>query len=189
MAAERCRAATLDGVENAMVGVGQAVRAAIGRATHRVAISNNRLLSVDDAQVRFRYRDRAAGNQVKEACLPADEFLRRFLLHVLPKGLQRIRHYGLLAGRNKGTMLARCRELLGADPPAAPEKKSTADWLLLLLGIDVLHCPRCGQVLEHSELPPQRAGNRALNVFTRTSDEGHLVSPAHAPTWSTWDHQ
>ena len=136
----------------------------LGRYTHRVAISNNRLLSVDDAQVRFRYRDRAAGNQVKEACLPADEFLRRFLLHVLPKGLQRIRHYGLLAGRNKGTMLARCRELLGADPPAAPEKKSTADWLLLLLGIDVLHCPRCGQVLEHSELPPQRGPATVLSM-------------------------
>jgi hypothetical protein len=136
----------------------------LGRYTHRVAISNHRLLSVDEGQVRFRYRDRAAGNQVKDACLSADEFLRRFLLHVLPKGLQRIRHYGLLACRNKETMLARCRELLGADPPPAPEKKSTTDWLLLLLGIDVRHCPRCGEVLERAELPPQRGPAIVLSM-------------------------
>jgi hypothetical protein len=128
----------------------------LGRYTHRVAISNHRLLSVDDGQVRFRYRDRADGDQVKDTSLSADEFIRRFLQHVLPKGLQRIRHYGLLASRNKETLLARCRELLGADPPPAPEKKTTADWLLLLLGVEALRCPRCGQVLERTELPRQR---------------------------------
>jgi Putative transposase/Transposase zinc-binding domain len=128
----------------------------LGRYTHRVAISNHRLLSVEDGQVRFRYRDRAAGDQVKDTSLPADEFIRRFLLHVLPRGFQRLRHYGLLASRNKEALLTRCRELLGADPPPAPEKKSTADWLLLLLGIDPRHCPRCGQPLERTELPRQR---------------------------------
>lgn len=62
----------------------------------------------------------------------------------------------VLASRNKQALLTRCRELLGADPPPPPEKKSTADWLLLLLGIDLLRCPRCGQVLERTELPRQR---------------------------------
>jgi Putative transposase/Transposase zinc-binding domain len=127
----------------------------LGRYTHRVAISNHRLLSADDDQVHFHYRDRAHGNQVKIAMLPADEFLRRFLLHVLPRGLQRIRHYGLLASRNKETLLTRCRELLGADQPPPPEKKSTADWLLLLLGFDATRCPRCGQTLQRTELSPQ----------------------------------
>jgi len=128
----------------------------LGRYTHRVAISNNRLLSADDGQVRFNYRDRTAGNQVKVATLAADEFIRRFLQHVLPSSFQRIRHYGLLASRNKEAMLARCRELLGVKRPPAPEKKSTADWLMILLGIDVRRCPRCGQVLERTELPRQR---------------------------------
>jgi hypothetical protein len=127
----------------------------LGRYTHRVAISNHRLLSADDGQVRFRFRDRAAGDVVKDACLAADEFLRRFLLHVLAAGFQRIRHYGLLASRNKQALLARCRELLGADPPPASAKKSAADWLLLLSGIDLLRCPRCGQNLQRSELPRQ----------------------------------
>jgi hypothetical protein len=125
----------------------------LGRYTHRVAISNQRLLSADDGQVRFRFRDRAAGGQVKEACLSADEFIRRFLLHVLPQRFQRIRHYGLLASRNKQTLLARCRELLGSEAPPAPTKKTTADWLTLLLGSDILRCPRCGEVLERAELP------------------------------------
>jgi putative transposase len=122
------------------------------------------LLSADADQVRFHYRDRVHGNQVKVATLPADEFLRRFLLHVLPKRLQRIRHYGLLASRNKETLLARCRELLGADPRQPPEKKSTADWLLLLLGIDVLRCPRCAQVLERTELPRPRGPATVLQM-------------------------
>jgi Putative transposase/Transposase zinc-binding domain len=127
----------------------------LGRYTHRVAISNNRLLSTDDGQVCFRFRDRAAANQVKVASLPATEFIRRFLLHVLPSGLRRIRHYGLLASRNKEALLARCRELLGADALPSPEKRSTADWLMVLLGIDVRHCPRCGRILERTELPRQ----------------------------------
>jgi transposase len=76
--------------------------------------------------------------------------------HVLPGGFQRIPHDRLLASRTKQTLLARCRELLGADPPPPPEKKSATDWLLLLLGIDPLHWPRCGQALEPTELPHQR---------------------------------
>jgi hypothetical protein len=125
----------------------------LGRYTHRVAISNARLLSCDDGQVCFHYRDRADGDTRKIASLPADEFLRRFLSHVLPSGLQRIRHYGLLANRSKEDNLIRCRQLLNAVPPAAPEKKTTAEWLLLLLGIDITRCPQCGGPLQRTELP------------------------------------
>ena len=116
----------------------------LGHYTHRVAISNARLLSCEDGQVCFHYRDRAAGDVRKTMTLPADAFLRRFLCHVLPSGFQRIRHYGLLANRTKQNYLARCRELLGVVAPAPPPKKSVAEWVLLLLGIDVQRCPRCG---------------------------------------------
>jgi len=112
---------------------------------------------VDDKEVRFSFRDRADGDRKKIACLPAEEFIRRFLCHVLPKGFTRIRHYGLLAGRNKNDLLPRCRQCLGAAEPEPPKEKTTAEWLLLLTGIDVTRCPQCGhQPLQRSELPPQR---------------------------------
>jgi hypothetical protein len=129
----------------------------LGHYTHRVAISNARLLSCDDGQVVFHYRDRAAGDIRQVATLPADEFLRRFLGHVLPSGFQRIRHYGLLASRSKNEYLTCCRQLLDATPPPPPLKKTTAEWVLLLFGIDVNCCPRCGQkTLERTTLLPQR---------------------------------
>jgi len=124
----------------------------LGRYTHRVAISNSRLLSCEDGRVCFHYRDRADGDIRKIASLPADEFLHRFLCHVLPTGFQRIRHYGLLANRSKQHNLHRCRQVLNAPPPQAPEKKSTAEWLLLLFGIDITRCPQCGGTLQRTEL-------------------------------------
>ena len=84
--------------------------------------------------------------------MPADEFLHRFLCHVLPTGFQRIRHYGLLANRRKQDNLQRCRRVLNAAPPQAPEKKSTAEWLWLLFGIDIRRCPQCGGTLQRTEL-------------------------------------
>jgi hypothetical protein len=117
----------------------------LGHYTHRVAISNARLLSGVDGQVTFHYRDRAVGDIRKTMTLPADEFLRRFLCHVLPSGFQRIRHYGLLASRTKHDDLARCRQLLGTLTPLPLAKKTTAEWILSLLGIEVDRCPRCGQ--------------------------------------------
>jgi hypothetical protein len=129
----------------------------LGHYTHRVAISNARLLSCDDDQVVFHYRDRAAGDIRKTLSLPADEFLRRFLCHVLPRGFQRIRHYGLLASRTKQDTLTRCRQLLDIPAPTPPVKKTTAEWVLLLLGIDVNRCPRCGQqTLQRTTLLPVR---------------------------------
>jgi hypothetical protein len=129
----------------------------LARYTHRVAISNSRLISCDGGQVVFHYRDRAAGDVRKTLTLPADEFLRRFLSHVLPAGFQRIHHYGLLASRTKKQDLTRCRELLAAPKPEPLVKKSTAEWVLFYWGIDINRCPRCGQrSLECTVLLPQR---------------------------------
>jgi len=103
----------------------------LGRYTHRVAISNSRLVSFHDGRVCFRYKDYADDNRIKQMTLSAEEFIRRFLLHVLPKGFVRIRHYGLLASRNVSTRLEHCRQLLG--PPtlttADAEKKTCIDRL------------------------------------------------------------
>ena len=116
----------------------------LARYTHRVAISNYRLLDVSDGHVRFSYRDRKNGDVPATATLPAGEFIRRFLLHVLPSGLQRIRHYGFLANRAKKKALPRCRKLLGAPPssvqPASPIHRAQ---LLARLGIEPTGCPRC----------------------------------------------
>ena len=91
----------------------------LSRYTHRVAIANRRLVFVGDGVVRFTYKDYAGGDRHKEMTLRADEFLRRFLLHVAPRGFMRIRHYGLLANCHRGQKLARCREILGvAAPPS-----------------------------------------------------------------------
>ena len=86
----------------------------LGRYTHRVAISNQRILTCVDGQVRYRYRDRRDGDRLKTDALPAEEFIHRFLQHVLRDRFLRIRHYGLLANCLKGQQLARCRQLLGA---------------------------------------------------------------------------
>ena len=89
----------------------------LGRYTHRVAIANQRILSIDDGVVCFRWKDYAHHNQAKVMALPAEEFLRRFLLHVLPSGFMRIRHFGLLANRRRAATLARCRTLLELAAP------------------------------------------------------------------------
>src|SRR5439155_13987324 len=105
-------------------GAEQALRY-LGRYTHRVAISNHRLVSFVDDQVIFRWRDRAHNNQEKLLPLSLDEFLRRFLLHVLPKGFVRIRHFGFLANRRRATLLPLCLQLLGAVQPAQTQTKAS----------------------------------------------------------------
>lgn len=99
----------------------------LGRYTHRVAISNRRLLDLKDDRVLFRYKDYADKNQWKSMSLDVDEFMRRFLMHVLPKGLVRIRHYGLLAAGNVNTKLARCMELLGVHGASTMESDPELD--------------------------------------------------------------
>jgi hypothetical protein len=86
----------------------------LARYTHRVAISNRRLVSLEDGRVTFEWKDYAAGNQTKTMTLEAVEFIRRFLLHVLPSGFVHIRHFGFLANRNRKEKLTLCRSLLGA---------------------------------------------------------------------------
>ncbi len=117
----------------------------LGRYTHRVAISNQRLLNVDNGQVTFQYKQYRATDRHKprQMTLSADEFIRRFLLHSLPPGFQRIRHYGLLASRRKLANLELCRQYLHAPPvesPPAPEKKQALRDQLLA---PVLRCPQC----------------------------------------------
>jgi hypothetical protein len=90
----------------------------LARYTHRVAISNGRLSSIEDGRVRFRFRDSKHNNRIRETSLDAVEFLRRFLLHVLPRGFVKIRHFGWMANRQRAAALARCRELLSAGVPA-----------------------------------------------------------------------
>ena len=125
----------------------QQVLTYLARYTHRIAISNERIVGVADDHVRFRYKDYAAGSVMKEMRVDAPEFLRRFLLHVVPRGFRRVRHYGLLANRHRAQRLARCRELLHVAAPAAPPAApaSAADRILQLTGIDILRCPVCGE--------------------------------------------
>jgi hypothetical protein len=118
----------------------------LGRYTHRVALSNDRLLRLDDEIVRFRWKDYADGDRVKVMALDADEFIRRFLLHIVPDGFVRIRHFGLLANRTRRAKLARCRELLAPSPaPAAPPRESVPALMLRLTGLDITRCAVCQQ--------------------------------------------
>src|SRR5208282_3260615 len=110
----------------------------LGRYTHRVAISNHRLVSFADGQVIFRWRDSAHHNVQKLMTLSLNEFLRRFLLHLLPKGFMRIRNFGFLANRRRATLLPLCLQLLGSAQPIEPERATTADANNLRL------CPNCG---------------------------------------------
>src|SRR5215470_520435 len=112
----------------------------LGRYTHRVAISNHRLISFTDGKVTFRWRDSAHNNEHKLMTLALDEFLRRFLLHLLPKGFVRIRHFGFLASRRRATLLPLCFHLLGAtqEPRAEQNLSSTRD------AHDLWRCPKCG---------------------------------------------
>ena len=135
------------------------VLAYLGRYTHRVALSNDRLLAVRDGRVRFRWRDYADGDRVKVMALDVDEFLRRFLLHVVPDGFVRIRHFGLLANRCRAAALAQCRALLAQPPPPIVPPESARDLMLRVTGRDLDRCPRCPQgILRRLDvLPPAPA--------------------------------
>jgi hypothetical protein len=120
----------------------------VGRYTHRVAISNHRLLDIEAGRVTFRWKDYRAGNANKTLTLAAEEFIRRFLLHVLPSGLKRIRYYGFLGNRYRQEKLARCRQLLQMPPPvpAAPEAPVSRDYrdrYEALTGRSLHRCPHC----------------------------------------------
>jgi Putative transposase/Transposase zinc-binding domain len=125
----------------------------LGRYTHRVALSNNRICSVHNGEVTFAYRDRKNQDRRKLMKLGAEEFIRRFLLHVIPKGFMRVRHYGFLANHSKDC-LSKCRQLMGLSPPTQPPQRSTEELMLALTGIDIHRCPLCqkGTLVWVSEL-------------------------------------
>ena len=120
----------------------------VGRYTHRIAISNNRLLGIDGDKVCFRWKDYRDRNRQKVMTVSAEEFIRRFLLHVLPEGFHRIRYYGFLGNRHRTHKLARCRELLAMAVPEPLEGQSEKDYrdrYEELTGISLKQCPACHQ--------------------------------------------
>jgi hypothetical protein len=128
----------------------------LGRYTHRVALSNDRILNVQKGLVTLSYRDRKDRDRKKSIILDAHEFIRRFLLHVLPEGFMRIRHFGFLANRSKKQALPQCRTLLNLDPalPHCPSE-SSKDLLLKITGVDLTRCPCChnGTMIVVADLP------------------------------------
>jgi hypothetical protein len=132
----------------------------LARYTHRVAISNHRLIAMEDGKVTFRWKDYAHGGKKRKMTLAAEEFIRRFLLHVLPKGLMRIRHYGWMANRCRGQAAALCRALLNAaPPPVTPPTASTARL-----------CPVCGGCIEVIEMEIPRELSRHRSSRRRAPD-------------------
>src|SRR5215472_1853355 len=133
----------------------------VGRYTHRVAISNNRILNIEDGRVTFRYKDYRDGSQQKTMTLSANEFIRRFLLHVLPEGFHRIRYYGFLGNRSRKEKLEQCRQLLGMVPrePDSLTKVAKLDYrdcYQALTGSSLWECPAChrGRMIVIGEIPP-----------------------------------
>ncbi len=116
----------------------------LGRYTHRIAIGNQRLVNFQDNTVSFKWRDYADNSQQKIMILSVNEFTRRYLLHVLPKGFQRLRHYGILANRYKSINLKKARIALNQNEIKPKTKEKINDLMLRLTGIDITSCPRCG---------------------------------------------
>jgi hypothetical protein len=137
----------------------------LGRYTHRVAISNHRIVSVDGGKVAFRWRDYRHGSRQRTLTLDADEFIRRFLLHVLPTGFHRIRQFGFLANRHRTEKLERARTLLGVAAPPATAGTEAAGWedlLQELTGKDLHLCPHCkvGRMIHRGTIPPEPGHSR-----------------------------
>jgi hypothetical protein len=128
----------------------------LSRYTHRIAISNPRLLSVDDKSVTFRLKDYAHNNRPRTMTLDGAEFLRRFLLHAVPRGFMRIRHFGLLANRVRGRNLATCRRLLSSPAPG----------VLAVAGVEPPCCPACGRghLIAGPRLSPQQLAQLDLRL-------------------------
>lgn len=138
----------------------------LGRYTHRVAISNDRILGVEGNNVRFRYKDYADHNRAKTMILEVNEFIRRFLMHILPPGFHKIRYYGILATRNRTTKLTQARKRLGQPPIQKPAARSWQELLLDLTGTDPCRCPDCetGQMRTIQTLTPERAPPPHINL-------------------------
>ena len=145
----------------------------VGRYTHRVAISNNRLLDIEDGHVTFRWRDYRDGDSQKTMTLAAGEFIRRFLLHVLPPGFHRIRYYGLLGNRRRKEKIDQCRRLLDMSPatPKEPDAAAPADYrdrYEALTGQSLHECPVChrGHMIRIEQLRPSRVPEQPVCLDT-----------------------
>lgn len=133
------------------------VIAYLGRYTHRIGLSEQRLIAVNDERVRFRVRRGADRSERKVVTLPGAEFLHRFLQHVLPAGFQRLRHYGLTASRCKQAKLSLCRQQLQVTAPAPKPPETIEVFWLRVANIDIHRCPDCGGTLHPiANLPPVR---------------------------------
>jgi hypothetical protein len=126
-------------------GPGHALRY-LGAYTHRVAISNHRLVALQDGNVTFRWRDSAHGNKKRLMTMTADEFMRRFLLHLLPPGFVRIRNFGFLANRRRATLLPLCRQLLHVSPTNTAAISPSA-----ATSAPLWRCPKCGGAMHFVE--------------------------------------
>ena len=125
----------------------------LGQYTHRIAISNHRLVKIEDDRVYFKYRDSRNENKSKVMSLHVKEFMRRFLLHVLPKGYVRIRHFGILASRLKKETIELMRNLMEAPPCVS---RTVTEVLLEIVGVDITQCPQCKEgvmTLKSSSFP------------------------------------
>lgn len=128
----------------------------LGRYTHRVAISNNRILSIEHGKVTFTYRDRQDNNEIKTMTLAADEFIRRFLLHILPAGFMKIRYFGFLSHTNKKQAVVLIRKLIDPNMKVPEKIKETISEIMLrLTGKDITCCPKCrkGKMIIIRKLP------------------------------------
>lgn len=134
-----------------MAGPAQVLRY-LGRYTHRIAIGNERLVALENGQVTFRYRDRRHGNVSKQLSLAAPDFVRRFLLHVLPHGFVRVRHFGIQANVCRARLLDRARQALHSPAPSRPDTSCQESWQALferVTGRDPNRCPWCGRGTLH----------------------------------------
>ena len=122
--------------------------------------------SADGPLVTFTYRDRQHAHRTRTMALQVDEFIRRFLLHVLPNGFMRIRHFGFLANRSRKQKLDRCRVLLNLEQPSPTGKKSARQLLLEVTGFDLARCPACyvGTLVTLAQLPPIEVGPCSLRA-------------------------
>lgn len=132
----------------------------LGRYTHRVAISNIRIVDIKDQKVTFKWNDYRDGNKDKLMTLDAAEFIRRFLLHILPDNFVKIRHYGILSNRNRRTKIKLCRKYLGIpdDEKQMPDEKEIwEEMLLALVGVDMNVCSCCGigKMVRRTDLNPR----------------------------------
>ena len=153
------------------------VLAYLGRYTHRVAIANSRLVEMDDETVTFRWRDYRHANAPRLMALGADEFIRRFLLHSLPDGFHRIRHYGFLANGCRSARLAAVRQILAAQPSTTGSEGRAARQAVPRAAFDPVACPCCGGMLRIVAMLPRQRNGRPRASLDTSSARAILPAP------------